>query len=279
MRQPGADTDSKECMSLRKKLKNVDDQIAKAKAELEKLAPKDKPDTAKVDPKKDEPVGDEITVWAHDINIQPGHVYRYRLTVEVYNPLFLHKPDLMPAQQPMAEKFTISSQTSEWTAPIKAEPPLRVFVTDARPASQNTGVGTLPLGVAKAEVYRFYDGRWWKEEFSVYPGDHIGAEKAIRLSASDAKDKDKPKLGTPINYNTDWFVLDVVEDLGAERQDVDHGSGAVVLLQSLTAEGVTELRSPRDDRVNPDRQFLSQQVKLAAAESPVTVAKRPGPGE
>ena len=273
------DVDSKECMVLRKQLKEKNDQIAKAQADLEKLAPKDKVDTKADATKPEEPLGDEITIWAHDITIQPGHTYRYRFTVDVYNPLFLHKADLMPAQQPMAEKFVISSQTSDWSAPIRAEPPLRVFVTEARPASQNTGVGALPFGIATAEVYRFYDGRWWKEDFRVYPGDHIGAEKATRSTVADAKDKEKSKSATPINYSTDWFVLDVVEDMAADKQDIDHGRGAVVWLQSLSTEGITEVRSPRDDHDNPDRQFLNQQVKLAGGEGSIAVAKRPGTGD
>ncbi len=269
------------CKKHRKRLQALNEKIEKAEAELKRLqpdAPEAKPEAPKVEVVQ---MGDEVMIWAHDINVQPGKTYQYRFTVEVYNPLFAHKPDLMPAQQPLADKFTLVSQPSEWSAPITTEPPLRVFITQA---SANTvgGLDALPLGSAKAEVFRYFDGQWWKEAFTVQPGMRIGATKTPRPEPRDPKDKDAKdakdaKPPTPIDYSTDWFVLDVVEDSLADREQQDSNQGAVVLLQSLSAEGVSQVRSPRDDAAN-QRQFLSEEG-LSDRIGSVAIANRAGGGK
>ena len=291
---PQVGGDDTACKKHRAKLKKLNDRIEKAETELKRLqpdAPEPKPEAPKVQVVQ---MGDEVMIWAHDLSVQPGKTYQYRFTVEVYNPLFSHKPDLMPAQQPLADKFTLVSPTSEWSAPITTDPPLRVFITQARPTPNNlSGAGGLPLGSATAEVYRYYDGRWWKEDFTVQPGMRIGAAKTPRAEPRDpkeTKDKDKdnnkdkdnkdakpPPASAPIDYSTDWFVLDVVEDSLADRGQVDSNHAGVVLLQSLTAEGVSQVRSIRDDSVN-QRQFLTEEG-LSDRIGSVAVANRTSGGK
>src|SRR5262245_11421368 len=85
------------CKKHRARLKKLNERIANDEADLKRRqpdAPEAKPEAPKVEVVQ---MGDEVMIWAHDINVQPGKTYQYRFTVELYNPLFAHKPDLMPA--------------------------------------------------------------------------------------------------------------------------------------------------------------------------------------
>lgn len=248
------ETNERQCRGLRARLKTLNQQVARLEEQLAKLQ------AEAPEPEVVEEVErlDEIVIWGHDINIRPGGVYRYRFVVEIYNPLFLRGNDLLPAQKQLAEQFALASAASDWTAPITAEPPLRLFVINARPAEHNTGLGQLPTGSAVAEVYRFRDGRWWQKGFSVQPGERIGGV--------DAKQSN-------VDYSTDWFVLDVVPEVAAESSQMSQGLGAVVLLQNLVDDGVLQIRLPRQDLHDPERAYLRQEVQAAKAADTVASVK------
>jgi hypothetical protein len=264
LRDPqGAGTGDKAgCKSLRIKIKRLKVRIEKLEQEIAKLEPKAPQEQPKPDEQKkvEEPLPDVVTVWGHDITVQPGKTYRYRMTIHIYNPLFLHKADLMPDQQPMADQFFLASKTSEWTAPTRVEPPLRVFVIHANPNTQATAMGGLPSGQATAEVFRYFNGRWWSDRFSVKPGDRVGGEKPPRRG--DGK-------SAPIDFGSEWFVLDVVEDVGGPKSTTEDGLGGYVVLQNLSDISVTQNRDPKDDRTSHDLQWLRDMVTEANVDSPV----------
>src|SRR5204863_10014559 len=116
--QGGHKASELECEHLRQQIKTLTDKIDKLEAELAKLQGEDQQEKKPEEPTTQTataPMADELAVWGHDITIQPGKTYRYRFTVEVYNPLFAHKVALIDSQKPLAEKFTLASQTSEWS--------------------------------------------------------------------------------------------------------------------------------------------------------------------
>jgi hypothetical protein len=262
------------CRQIRERLRRLDLEIAKAQEELQRLEGAAAKVTEKPVEAEESAKPDELEIWAHDMNIKPGKTYRYRVSVHIFNPLFARKPDLMPAQQPLSEQFTIASPVSEWSEPITVKPPLRVFITSAAP--QVAGINSLGFGNARAEVFRYFGGRWWRENFTVQPGDRIGAAKVVRVTtAPKDKESDKPKDGaspaapaasTPssIDFSTDWFVLDVIEVPGADQQEVGRGFGATVLLQALASDA-SERRLPRQDASDPDLATLREKVRGADA--------------
>jgi hypothetical protein len=245
------------CRPLWNRLRKIDETIAALEKDLEKLQPPqpDEPGQPKEENPVEEPMPDVLWVWGHDLTIKPGRTYRYRCVVEVFNPLFAHKIDLMPEQQGLADQFTIASESSEWSPPVLAEPPLHVFITKANPAASAAGIGNVPLGSAIAEVFRFYNGQWWFEDFTVRPGDRVGQKEAAR----DRGEGDQP--AQTIDFTTDWFVLDVVEDIAADKADTDLGRAALVVLQSLSAPDLTQYRSPRDEAQSEERDRLMDQVQ------------------
>ncbi len=255
-----------ECKKMRATLNRLKKQVAETQAAIDKLTPATPEKTDAPVVVVPEAVKDVLQIWAHDITVQPGKTYRYRATIEIYNPLFARKLDLIPAQQNMAEKFTLASMASEWSAPILAEPPLRFFITSAKSASQSTAVVGPGTGLAGVEVYRYRDGRWWSDTFSVGPGQRIGGVR------NGAKGSDKP-----IDFGTDWFLLDIIPDNTPEEADLGRSWGAAtVVLQSLSDDSLMQQRIPRVDYTSPNRSYLNGEAKSAEEEvaaAPATPAK------
>ncbi|MFW6336463.1 MAG: hypothetical protein ACOC3G_04985, partial [Phycisphaeraceae bacterium] len=113
----------------------------------------------------------EVRIWAHDITVEPGRTYRYKLVASVVNPLFA-ETNLVPEQRE-ANRDRLLLQPDEqaidempWTDPVGVDPVLQFFLVN----------GNVNLGMAEIEVWRPYNGRWVVGEFSLRPGDRIGGE-------------------------------------------------------------------------------------------------------
>ena len=100
------------------------------------------------------------------------------------------------------------------------------------------GEGRLGLGYAKIELYRFHDGERRLETVVVQPGDRIAA------STERARGNE-----TPVDFSTEWFVVDVVEDSASDRGE---RRGANVVVRRMGDSGL-EVRSPKADMADEDR--------------------------
>jgi hypothetical protein len=192
---------------------------------------------------------DELLVWGHDMSVDTGKTYRYRFTVDIYNPFFARKIQLIAEQQELAESVLLKTGTSEWSDPIEIEPPLKFFITDARAPSEG-GLGGPTSGDARVELFRFYDGQWWGEEARFAPGERLGG------TASEERE------GQPVivDFGTNWFVLDIIAV--PDRQPGDRFSGQV-LLQNLRTGELSTYRDPESESRDPELQQLRQEVELA----------------
>jgi hypothetical protein len=124
---------------------------------------------------------------------------------------------------------------------------VRFFVTRAIVAD-----GSLALGSAQVEVYKLLGGQWRKSETSVQPGERIG-----RIDNKGAQ---------PVDFTTQYFVIDVVEDLDTSRGPSTAGKDrrpGLVVVGSITGTG-TEVRFPYTDYEAPDRLKLRAQADAAA---------------
>ena len=209
---------------------------------------------------------DEVTIWAHDMTVVPGKTYRYRISVEVYNPVFAKKLHLMEEQHDRADQITITSAMSDWTIPVHSDEWLKVFVTQARgPSVQQNVVGGLGLGQARADVFRFQDGRWWKESFFVEPGDRIGEVRRQVIGGQNGQE-------VSVDFTTNWFLLDVIEDIEAERRQREQGHAAQALIQNINDGSMVALRDPIDELKDRVRRRLLEEVELAEVASQVAGA-------
>lgn len=246
-----------ECEKMRKRVRQIDRMTKNIEEELAKLEPKIEVDEV---PKPEEEVKAVevmpavVDVWAHDMTVQPGHTYRYRLVVEMYNPLFAKKLDLPEAQQSLAEQFTLKSAPSEWTQPIEIGSWVQVFIVEATPAGAG-GAMSSTFGQVKAEVFRFSDGSCWSERFTVQPGDRIG----VMESSKPAK---PGEAASPVDFSTEWFVLDVVENIDADKATQQRGWGASVILQNISKDDVSQVRIPQNDATSRELKRLRERVTL-----------------
>ena len=107
--------------------------------------------------------------------------------------------------------------------PISANPP----AANAAGALGGQQPGKLGLGQSSFEVYRFFDGRWWKERFAVEPGERVGDRKSIRTADNTNVD---------IDFSTDWYVMDIVADIQSS-DNTDRGGAAAVESGELQGRG------------------------------------------
>jgi hypothetical protein len=171
-----------------------------------------------------ESFGGKVWVWAHDLSVTPGTVYRYRVSIQVANPFFGRKPSLYPEQQELANPVSLASIPSAWSEPIEAQPPLQWFVLRAIPEGSSVSANTLDTGRISAEVYRFTDGMWHKDTIQVAAGQRLAA----------------PDGGA---FQTEWFVLDMVPWLDATEKNLRNYRASWVILQNMRT-GATEIVSP-----------------------------------
>lgn len=254
---PNSDASKKRRINLTKELAKLDERIVSTEAALKEIAPDavvGGDASASVDLAGDEPV----LVWCHDIGVEPGRTYRYRSVLRLYNPFFARSRQLVKEQTRLSDAIGLDSKVSEWSDPVEVTPPVVFFLTRANP-----GEGQLGLGTVRAEVYRLHDGRWRREEFTIAPGDRIGRpSEGSRLPRESG---DAAQAAAEIDFSTDWYVLDIVEDQTADRRGLAEGQkGAIVVLGKLGG-GRTELRDPQQDVNSEDRRRLNRDWKLSAA--------------
>lgn len=236
------------CVRLSKRLKALEAEVAKIAEEIKALSP-----TTQITAKKgdiDLVKDPKVYVWAHDIWVKPGATYRYTCRIETYNPFFARRRQLLPEQQNLSDAFVLGSKSSSPSAAVTVDPPVAVFVTDA----QSNG-GSLGLGQARIELYRFFDGARRSETVQVQPGDRIG-----RIA-----DRRRDNAGS-VDFTTDWYVVDILENQG------DEGGAKVLLRRSGDDEIV--MRSPPDDLSSIERARFEDEVSSARSAATTKEAEK-----
>lgn len=207
---------------------------------------------------------DELLVWGHDLEVVPGRTYQYRCVAKVYNPFFGKGNQLVQKQadKGLASAFAIASAASDWSSEVTVSPDVRFFVTRAL-----VGDGTLALGSAQIEVYKLLGGKWRRWESSVQPGERIGRV-------------DDRAGGEAVDFSTEYFVVDVVEDLDSGRAQQSSGKEkrpGMVVVGSISGSG-TEVRVPALDMDDADRVKLRAQADAASAAARESDGRK-GPGQ
>ncbi|MEI7657169.1 MAG: hypothetical protein WCK33_03800 [Phycisphaerae bacterium] len=122
-----------------------------------------------------------VRLFAHDLTVEPGAQYRYRMRVVVNNPLFGR--NLQESQRTLADRSLIEGQWSGWSSPVDVDPNEFFFVTSAEPRSE---INRSPK--AAAEMYVFYYGYYRVASVSLEPGDMLaGTARLPELKLADMK--------------------------------------------------------------------------------------------
>jgi len=235
---------------LTRKAKELKEEIARLSTELEAKAPSGRKPTDSVEEARTLPdlAGlERVMVWAHDLSVKPQVSYRYRAFVEVFNPFFGRKSQLVADQAPYAASLVLRSEPSEWSQPVQVTPSSTFFVTNA-----TTEGGALGLGTAEIEVFRLVEGVRRRQQFTVQPGDRIGRLMEPRRN----------ETGPSIDFTTDWFVVAIIEDSTIERSEAERARASMVVVRRVDGGEELELRSPMSDSENPERRRLQDDVAM-----------------
>jgi hypothetical protein len=113
------------------------------------------------------PDNERMTLWAHDLTVQPGQTYRYRVVAYVFNPLFQRKEVVPEQRDQYFNQLALASTPSDWSAPVAIDPVVQFFLVKADPNE------------ATIEVWRIHNGQWVHQRFRARPGDPLGGVAAI----------------------------------------------------------------------------------------------------
>lgn len=177
---------------------------------------------------------DDIRVWAHDLDVQPGETYRYRLVASVLNPLFQRTALAADQQERYYNRLTLWPSNDEleaapWSEPVRLDPEYHFFLVDGTPSREE----------AKVEVWRLYRGEWRREVFDVRPGDRIGGVAEIDEEANVA-------------MRVNAALVDLVA--------VEGGSRGVRMIYIDRADGGVGERVAEQDREHDDRVRLRNEL-------------------
>lgn len=201
----------------------------------------------------------KLNITAHDLTGEPGKTYRYRVRVGMLNPLY-HLENLQPEQRAeQYNKLMLYSEPSEWTDAIEIDKPQYFFV--ARATAQ-------PLA-ATVEVFRFHDGQWYMNEFSVEPGGLIGGEVEIEteIIVADASGGEEERTETT---ELDMSLDQVAVDLIFPQATLGMSQSPTLVYLDLETNKLHE-RVISDDQKDATRNRLLNKI----AESKITDEDRP----
>jgi len=170
-----------------------------------------------------------IRVWAHDLTVEPGATYRYRVSVRVFNPLFLQN-DLADEQKDLFfDRVSLTTSPSDWTDPVQIEENQQFFFIDPEGEQVVT------------ELWRLFNGQWVNHRVQVAPGDRIFGVTQAQVGGATQ----------PLEIDTGLFLLDTQESTGDTRP-----RGLQVLFFGEPTAGRISSRFVEEDRDSLERTRL-----------------------
>jgi|GEM_PF-6621027 len=123
----------------------------------------------------------KIDIWAHDLTVVPGNIYRYKIVAMPLNPLFRNLRVPEPQKSMNFNRIAIAPSKAEleempWSQEVVVNDSKYFFYTGGS-ASQQT---------ARFEVWRFYDGQWRVGEIEALQGDQVAGKIEYELDPDPA---------------------------------------------------------------------------------------------
>lgn len=183
---------------------------------------------------------DKVAIWFHDDSVAAGKTYRYHIRPVLWN---RYVGRVRALKNPDEAKFAVIQ--GDWSlpsAPITVTPVTHYFVASS---------GLNSSGLARVDVFKWQKGDWLKESFEVGVGDTIGAPR---------------RVGAPINgtvdFSTGATVLDIREvpdlpqrRLTGKKGEFEYGSsGTVVIVYLDPVDG--RVKQSHHDKYNSEYERL-----------------------
>lgn len=197
-------------------------------------------DLQEVDPEEQQI--EPIIVWAHDLTVEPGRIYRYQIVVAVRNPFFQRRR-VVKSQLHLTKQHSLESKPSRWTDAIETFHKTYFYLVDD--GNQNEG------GIV--EMYRRFNGGWQRKESSVRVGEPIGEE--FEMVAFNLK--------RMVNFAED--VSAIVVDVNRNVASIASPARNTVRMLYLDTQS-NELmeRTVESDKKNQRRIYLRNEAQLEA---------------
>lgn len=113
-------------------------------------------------------------ILAHDVTVQRGKTYRYRLSLTLNNPVFGKVVGNTPEQEALQKEPFVTSAASDWSDPVSVDAETYYFITSASSQDAITRGSR-----AAAEVFIFRWGYWRRGTVSIEPGDLLAADVKV----------------------------------------------------------------------------------------------------
>ena len=190
---------------------------------------------------------DSAVAWFHDLEVDPGSEYRYRVRFDVLNPFFARQLDLEESQMDLAKSIAMPTESSIWTEAVAVPGFSQFFLTG----------GEVDASKIQAEVFCFEGGRWWSHTYNrLQLGSRIG----------DTQRKESGDARIEIDFGTNWMPVDLEIDYSMEDDEIEAGQAAIVRLQHVSDHNRPLLsRKVWLDRNDLARDQFSQWVNEADA--------------
>ncbi len=235
-------------IKLAGRLEKLELDITRIQKELSELAPEMNTEvvSASAAPAMNTATDERLLAWTHDLDVKAGSGYQYRAVAKIFNPLFGQERQLLSEQTQKSKEIIIASSLSDWSDTVVIEPPVQFFFVRA-----NDEGGSMGLGEAKVELYRYHNGRQRVESFLVQPGERIG-----RLTYSGSEE---------VDFTTEWYLVDVVKDPASKGENgLDSDEDAIVICRQVDGTE-TQVRVPSTQVRDPERTRLSLDAKSTQA--------------
>lgn len=202
-----------------------------------------------------------IKFWAHDVQVQPGATYRYRVVYKVINPMFNKDDQLIQDQRKLGGQLEQASLPSKWSDPVSIEPEVQYFVEDVKPEVSRVKWG----------IYRIYNGYRLHKQYDTSPGDPIGKTEDVEVR-DDTGEKMAKKQ--PVDMRVNAVMVDLKSPPKGQGQINVKGPMAV-LIADIT-DGAVVARDPASDKNDPERVRLFNEASGAlGAPKPAGTDGRP----
>ena len=170
-------------------IKRLQDERARLVERLKALGDKSQDDPTAAQPAVEDTrpwlARNDIKVFAHDLTVEPGAEYQYRVRIVMNSPLFGR--GLQESQKELAEQSLMTSAWSEWTSVVPIDRNSEFFIVSA---------GNDPLtgrATASAQLFEFYYGFYRRASASVEQGDSFRASARLPETLPNFFDFEKLK--------------------------------------------------------------------------------------
>jgi hypothetical protein len=186
---------------------------------------------------------EKLAVWFHDDSVVAGKTYRYRLRVRMWNRYVMETRALKNPEQ--ARLTELAGAWSVPGEPITVAPSTYFFLAS----------GSAADGQTRVDVWKWRQGNWLKQSFSVGIGDTIGGVQEVGTGVLDRTTL--REIREPVDFSTGALVLDIragepvvrrdLRSKGFQLRDVE----SLVLVYLDPADGQVKERAFALERSDP----------------------------